>query len=338
MTLRTNLLLSAIRNRGSVPSNEKRYKDDALILFANEELMSRLFPFINRFHEEFFLQSSLQPLSLYPSGYVPLPRRAFARALREIRYVDTAGNISNLPRINLTDMDLFPDTNSVMIGNSCPYGFDFYNDSVKLIGNLKNAIGSIELTWLNKPSTLVLPDTNDMIPAAPITAWATVSDNTQITADTSFVSSGFNASAGTRRFDLIRISTGALVKGDLVLTVAGAGTSTTFTDTLDQLDLTDFNGLQSVYEQELYLVPAGVTPFTLIPPECDPLLTLYVVSRYYEAQGYTEDYQIVQQQIAQEEKNLAGIYADRIQGEAKKMINRRGIGQIVFFSSKRRRW
>lgn len=335
MALRTDILATKVKNRGSIPDNEKRFQASGLIDFATEELKETVFPFLLRFNSNFFLTQTEVQCGDYPSGIIPIPPRAYARSLYEVKYKDTSGNLYNIPRIDLGDEDLYPSVAQSNFAGGNPLGFSPYNDSLKFFTRFTPNSGSIVFTYVVAPSTLVLPDINGNLPAAPIASWIQSDSTLTITADTSMVSADFNINPGTYKYDILRVSTGATVATDVIATLASPGGSATFTTTSINEEV--LNGLQDAYETQLYIVPAKVTCWSPIPEEADNLLILATVGRVVEALGYDEDLQKIRIEMKDLIKNLADIYAERVQDEPSKIVARRGIGASIFYNARRYR-
>lgn len=338
-TLSAADLLAAIKSRGPIPTNNVRFGDSALIALANEEMRNTIYPMMLGLHEEFFLQTVSYAIASHPSGFIPIPKRAYGRGIREVKFKDVNNNYYNLPQISLTDKDIYA-PNSLEINGQVPYGFYFYNDGIQLYGNVvTNSGGVIEITYVLAPPTIIAPDAQGRLMGAAVTTLPTV-DPCVFHANTTALPTTWTLANGLARFDLLRVSTGAVLLSDLKLTVASATTSnTTWTDNTSQMTYTDFNDLQlsSSAETELYLAPAGQNSYACTPVEANQLLVMAVCMRVFMSLGYTAEYQVGLGEFQRIKKDLQSIYADRITGEPKKLVDRRGLAVFTLFPNKMRR-
>lgn len=332
MARRIDQLIEEVKNRGSIPSNEKRFQNPGITQFINQELRDFVFPFLVRKNSEFFLSTALYPIAPSFIGNIPIPKRAYARAIRNINYQDANGTYYDIPYINLPDANAYPlpASQPQSINGPYPYGFYFYNDSIQFVGSYNAPTGTVNIIYVVQPSTLISPaatgGANEYV-GKPITAVGT--NGGGLVTLTSAVMPQVPA---TGLVDIVRVSTGVLLYPDVVMAYSGGA----YVDVNGVLTQSMFDGLQSPYQQELYVMPAGQSAYSLIPAEADDLLVARVVSRIYEALGYvdTGDYGVIQKEIEIMQKNLADMYAERSKGQLKKVVSRRGIGRISMGGSR----
>lgn len=84
-------LISRIKNRASIPAQQERFTDSYFVDLIKEELESTVIPYICGLNEEFFVirdSITFDTYSTYPEGYLPIPRRAFARGVRQLKISD----------------------------------------------------------------------------------------------------------------------------------------------------------------------------------------------------------------------------------------------------------
>ena len=80
-------LIERIKNRASIPAQQERFTDSYFVELIKEELESSVIPYICGLNEEFFVikqRIDYTTYSKYPQGYLPIPRRAFARGVRQL--------------------------------------------------------------------------------------------------------------------------------------------------------------------------------------------------------------------------------------------------------------
>ena len=161
-------LLNAIRNRGPVPENDIRFNQEKIFLLINEEMRNTVFPMMLALNNEYFLTSDLINVADHSNDALyPLPQRAYARTLRELRYIDTGNNVYNVPRVNLNDSYFFAN-NSAGLSYRSPLGVYFYNDAFKIVGNVQGVSGQLELTYVLRPPKIAEPDTQGRVLGFPV--------------------------------------------------------------------------------------------------------------------------------------------------------------------------
>lgn len=329
-------LIESVQERAALPANNDRFTDDDIKDLLKEELEETVVPFMTSLVEEFFVYTKdvamqdANSAAKYPDLLIPLPKRAFGRGLRDLQYIDSSDNRHNIPFVAPEDKDRFH--GAAVANYSAPEGFYFQNDSVKLIGASTNLTGSLEFSYYLKVPTLVDSD-NLLAPVTTIT-WDSVNEEAEITADTTSTTSGEGFTlSGTGLYDLFNRTTGTYVALDLKATITGSGSSTVFTTlNLDEDDVTQIKQNQeggypvaAPYSSDLVLVPQEMNPYTPIPIELDNLLVLATCSRILESLGDSEGLQISRALMESTKKTLAGVYENRIVGESRKVVNRRGI-------------
>lgn len=114
-------LISRIKNRASIPAQQERFTDSYFVDLIKEELESTVIPYICGLNEEFFVirdSITFDTYSTYPEGYLPIPRRAFARGVRQLKVSE--------------DRYLYPvASESYLSPEQRGEGFTFENDSIR---------------------------------------------------------------------------------------------------------------------------------------------------------------------------------------------------------------
>lgn len=326
-------LVQAVKERAAVPENNDRFVDSDYTEMLKEELDETVIPFMTSLVEEFFVVNQIVELQddddndRFPALIIPIPKRAYARGIRDVQFLDTGSNRFNIPSISPEDKDLFTNQNSSNF--SAPYGYYFQNDAIRLLGANATVEGSLEFSFYVRPPTLVDDDNY----YAPVSNISYSSGTTTFTMDISNITASTFPTGGAAIYDLFNKSTGAYVAIDLVGTVAGVGAAATFTTTTPiENEVTLYKNTQTAgfpvaapYESELVLVPQEENGFSPIPVEVDNLLVLAVASRILEAIGDTEGLGVTVGMIKKTQEKLANVYSKRNQGENHKIVNRRGI-------------
>lgn len=322
-------LIEDVQDRISLPlDDEDRWSTAALIRAFNNALDDKLTPDLVSEGSNYLVHRDVVPLVVngspaFPLNSIPLPRRAVGRALREVKYLPSGKtNIEdelNCPAISLEEKDMYVDSNDLYTSDA-PYVF-IENDNLRIIGGEKT--GSVVFYYSLEPSTLV----NTSGRYATITNWT----ETTIAATSGAAWEAFYAS-GTKFVDIYRKSTGAILKSNVKVTKSG----TSYTglelsaDEIVQLKSNQAGPwpVSGPYESELVLLPAGESEFATIPYEFDQLLVLYVCERVLESIGDTEGLQVVMTKIRETKDSISRVTGNRLQGERRKLTDRRSIARI----------
>mgnify|MGYP003346052919 CR=1 FL=1 len=142
----------------------------------------------------------------------------------------------------------------------------------------------------------------------------------------------YQSTGSTKFVDIYRKSTGAILKSNIH--VARSDTTYTITglsdDEISQIKSYQSGGfpVSGPYESELLLLPAGQSEFSTIPYEYDQLLVLYVCERVLESLGDTEGLQVVMAKIKETKDSISRVTGNRLQGERRKLTDRRSIARI----------
>ena len=322
-------LILDVQDRISLPlDDDDRWNISALVRAFNNALDDKLTPDLVAEGSNYLVHREVIALTangspVFPLNSIPIPKRAVGRALREVKYLP-AGKTKiedelNCPAISLEEKDMFS-TESEIYGSSVPYVF-LENDSLRLVGG--DLAGSIVMYYSLEPSTVQ----NTSGQYATITAW-----NGTITATTGSSWDSYQATGTTKFVDIYKKSTGAILKPNVQM--ARSGTTYTITglseDEVKQIKSHQSGGFPVVgpYESELLLLPAGKAEFSTIPYEFDQLLVLYVSERVLESIGDTEGLQVVMAKITETKDSISRITGNRLQGERRKLTDRRSIARI----------
>lgn len=331
-------LILGVQDRISLPlDDDDRWSTTALVRAFNAALDDKLTPDLVSEGSNYLIHRDVIALTVngspaFPLNSIPINKRAVGRALREVKYLP-AGKTKiedelNCPAISLEEKDMFS-SESELYGSSVPYVF-LENDSLRLVGG--DLSGSIVMYYSLEPSFLLDP-TTAVTPSVPvqyatITAWTTTI--TAASAGTDW--DAYHNDGDTRFVDIYRQTTGAILKANVRLTRSGtnytiAGLSN---DEIEQIKAHQPGGfpVSGPYESELLLLPAGNSEFSTIPYEFDQLLVLYVCERVLESLGDTEGLGVVMTKIKETKDSISRITGNRLQGERRKLTDRRSIARI----------
>lgn len=342
-------IVAKVKRRAQIPDNQVAYTSADLLAFIQEEMEETVLPWLYGINENFGLVKEYVQFRdssnnlLYPLGIIPWPTRAFGRNLKEIKWYDEQDNPYNIPWLDIEDEDLVSKNTVRYPLQRAVVGFSIISDGIRIYGDPTTFTGSIELTYPVKSPILV----NSSTLTVGITAMNYSSGTTTFTVDNN-TATDFNSAvpaATTTLVDIFRKSTGAPIFTNVAIVRTGDACSTAYLSNDEFNSLAGFqeggflnpgNTLTTGYTADLYLAPAGQSNRTQLPPEIDQLLILAVVDRYLEAQGDTEGLAVNAEKMKKSQQNLLKLFGKRVSGEAKAVVNRRGIRAWSTFTWPRR--
>lgn len=146
-------LIAAVKRKISFPTYQSTFSDEDILAFANEEMVIAQVPSIMTYHEEYLVYSKVVPLEANKNRY-PIPERAIGLKLRDVFYMDSNGNLSEMTRINPDDRPFFESTSSTANSGMRRF-FIENNDVVVLPIPTTGAAGSLMMTYFLRPNQLV---------------------------------------------------------------------------------------------------------------------------------------------------------------------------------------
>jgi hypothetical protein len=341
-------LISAVVQLAGVPQqDDSRYNNDKIVETLNLSIEEKLTTELIQMGGEYLVVRQIVPLRdssnniLYPSAIIPIPRRAYGRVLREVKYL-TPGRTKRTDEINLPQTSITEyDTLTSGFGSSSPTCFFVENDGVGLFSDPSSLQGSLVFYYYIKISTL----TNKTSEFAQITN-ASYSGNTfTLTATVGAELTTYCPVSSTKLFDIFRKTTGALFAYSVPFTRTN---STTFTSTSTEftasspteIEAWQQGGLPLLgYESsELYLVPAESCQFSTIPEEWDTLLIYHAASKILESLGDTEGLTVNETRITNLHFKIKTAYSSRVKGERLKVVDRRNIAYYQRIGGNNRLW
>ena len=332
-------LIADVKDRAAVPADDERINDSFVLKLLNQCVDEYIYPTLLKISEEFNVVKTILNLttdsgtSAFPSGVVPLPKRAYGRVLRELKYLDPSNNLVNIPYVSLQDEDAYI-TGSAHL--SAPFGYYFIGDSVKLIPRSNDSIlppGKLVLHYIIEASTL---ENSDSLYAPIYSMDHSESSVRFIVKDLELLQdlNDYCPPRFSKTFDLYRKSSGALIAADLLLTRETSLSGDTYyaSTELDPANVMDIQNFQQggfpvtdSFEKELLLLPSGRSPFSTLPYELDNLLAQKAAGRVLEVIGDTESLQINEARVREILNQVTSALGNRSRGESRKIVNRRSI-------------
>jgi hypothetical protein len=145
-------LIASVQRKIAVPLSQVTFTNDDILAFANEEMMISQVPSVLLYHEEFFVHQITVPLITGVSRYT-IPDRAIGMRLRDVKWMDNAGNMFDMTRVAPEDKAFF----QLNIGaNQAIHKFYVEgNDLVLTPSVVSFPTGNLILSFFLRPNQLV---------------------------------------------------------------------------------------------------------------------------------------------------------------------------------------
>lgn len=289
MAYTTANLLEEIKQRCATPANQITYSDTDFLRLAYEELLSYIVPLFMKIREEYLIREKDYTITSSTTEVI-IPDRALGGSLRDVLYVDSAGNTHSVALLDSEQRE--------RIDNSYYQDFMVYLiwDKLKLVGTV--APGTLRVPYYIRPGKLV--ETSDVGKITNINT-----STGELTLDS--VPSDFTTSLS---YDLISAQ-GTYPYHSIDLTASAVGASSiTFTasDLPSDLAVND------------YVVVAGESVLPQIPRELQPLLAMRTVMMVLDSNGDYAARDKAEGEVNKMEERLLNIVSPRVQGEPKKIV------------------
>lgn len=332
-------IIAEIQDRISLPiTDEDRWNKAAVIRVMNSVCTEQIMPLLIGEGSDFNIVREIIPLTTngvinYPTLRIPIPKRAYGRALREIKFIRTGAtlerkNEQNVAQTSLAEADTYQNRNWTGSGFYTPMCY-IEGDTIQMLGDPATINGNVVLYYHIEISDIVDRTTE----FASITDISHSNGVTTITATAGAEFTTFQGIGQTKLVDLYRWNSGAILKPDVALTRTGATTFTTSSLSADEA--TEFAGYQQAgmpvtapYSSDLYLLPASQSMFSTIPYEMDSVLALETSSRILESLGDTEGLSTVQSMLKKAYDSVSLALGNRLSSQYKRVTDQRRLGQF----------
>ena len=332
-------LIVQISDRISLPlQSEDRFDIPAVIRIINSVNTEQVAPLLLGEGSDFQIIRQVFPLytgstANYPTLRIPIPRRAYGRAIREIKYIPTGmatdrKNEINVSQTSLPEADAYYNRNFSGNMQSQPMCY-LDGDAIQIVGDPTSYTGTFILYYYLEISDMV----NKTTQFSSITDVSYSSGTTTFTGTAGAEYTAYQAVSSVALVDLFRSSTGMILKPDVKLTRSGATTWTTTdlsSDEVGELKAYQFGGypVVSPYSSELYLLPAGQSQFSNVPYEFDSIIVLEAGSRILESLGDMQALETVQTMLKKAYDSVSLALGNRLSGQRKRVTDPRRLAQF----------
>lgn len=362
MVATLNDIISRVQRLITLPPDNTLFNTIDFQAFANDCMIEKIYPRVMKVRDDYFLVRDVFPLQnsqaedLYPTGVMPIPSRAWGNTLRELKYIDNSGNYYKINPYFLENEELYQ-TKNLALSSQYQKGFIPYNSGIKLIPPPLQDTGSVAMYYIIYPSTIV-GDSQQYLASTYAAAINNIVFDPSINKSTYTVAiqptdgylSTYNPLNRSALYDIYSGQTGMLLATNLSIyresntTFTGYSTVQVGTDIISPniTEITNFQlggyPVQAPYSSQLYLLPAGLTPFTTLMPILDNLLVYELAIKILSAQGYVEELQAFNAEHADLRKDIMSQIAMRVECEPYVISSTRGLRDSILYSNFRRRF
>lgn len=308
-------LINSIKRRIMLPVSQSTFSEQDMLDFATEEMNMAIVPAVLKEQEDYYLYSEDIALVNGTTKY-DIPYRAIGNKIRDVSIVDASGNVSEMSRIGIGDLPLYPILNSSNLSK-----FYIMNNQVGLTADTGLTGNSLRMSYYLRP--------NSLVPNAEICNVVSVNRTTGVvTVD--LVPAGFtvvNLDSTRKALDFIKAkSPHKLLNYDAVPT-----TSSTVSITFALADI------PADLEMNDIIALATETNIPQIPSDLHVLLAQRVSARILESIGDTEGLTNANAKIAELEQKTSTIIGNRVD-DAPKIINNNKSLLRASLGGRRRLW
>jgi hypothetical protein len=285
----TSGLIEQTKRRISMPTSQSLITTDRFISILNDELQTRIVPFLMSFREEWFVNYIDYATDGITTEYT-IPSQAVGSKLRDVQIWENGKQYLNVPRLAPEQLsDSF-------------FGFYVQNNKIIIYPNPLQTGKTLRLTYFKRLNDLVSTSS-----AGYITTVGSTSVSVAGTPPNTFVNGAL--------IDIISKSSPFSVKETLeISTVVGSTINFTTATTAIAGD---------------YACVSGESVFPEIPSECIPMLCQSAGIRCLEALGDTEGLQIAMANYIQIENSAKATLSPKVDGEVKRVQNKRRLMRYI---------
>lgn len=293
-------LVESIRRRAQLPINNNTFNLEDYLKMADEEISLSMLPSIIRQHENYFLHSTDVPLVVDQARY-KIPYRAAGNKLKDLAYLDNAGNIIEMVRIPVEHIS---DYNGSSYNVASQINYYVMNDEIVLFPeNVKNPVGALRFIYYLRPNQLVKLNKVGKISAIdPINKTISLSNlPTEFTSSLLYDFVDIESPHRTLDFDVPVVSINSSTK-------------------LIQFD-TDYTFPTRLKVGDHVCIQCE-TAIPQIPDDLHPMLAHKVAMAALESLGDTEGLANASQKYGELQNNMTTLVDNRVEGSPQKLVNR----------------
>ena len=286
-------LITTIKSKILMPSSQVTYSEADILTIADEELQVGIVPLIMTCRDDYFVVAQDQPIGSGPFEY-RIPTRAIGTKLKDVVMVDSNNKEYSIPLIS---------------SSTAPYRSNIFKTYQGLVCFCRNNFLVLQGVAASAPGNMVrlyyFLRRNKLVP---ITEGARI-DSIDTVNKQVIVSLLPNTITLTTLVDIIQAQPAFdILAMDQTITNIN-GLILTFSTLPTALAIGDFICL------------AGESVVPQVPVEFHPVLAQRVAVKLLEALGDAAGSQLARTKLQEMEKSTLGMLSQRVEGEAKKIIN-----------------
>jgi hypothetical protein len=285
----TTGLIEQVKRRISIPPSQNLITTARFISILNDELQTRIVPFLMSMREEWFVTYVDYSTDGTTSEY-DIPSDAVGQKLRDVQLWQNGKQYKNVPRLAPEQLvDSY-------------FGFYVQNNKIIIYPDALASGYTLRISYFKRTNDLV--STNDA-------GYISTASSNQITLSTTPPATFINGA----EIDIISKNSPFITKETLTISNV-VGSTITFTS-----NTTAVTGD--------YACISGESVYPNIPIECIAMLCQSAGIRVLEALGDTEGLQIAMANYAQIEQSAKSTLSPKVDGEVKRVINRRRLMRYI---------
>lgn len=336
-------LLEIIKDTISLPiDDEDRWNSTAVLGALNRALDEKVMPDLLRFANEYLVVRQIIPLKdaagnqRFPDGRVPIPARAYANVLREVKWLDE-GKTARIEENNVT-ISSITEFDTVDRRFTAGYVQNAYIENNTLVMNTdpNNLKGSLVFYYFLKQPELK-SDVGITRPTATVTGFS----------GNNIIVSKANWPAGETTseyygYDIIARNSASFIYADIIVQYLNATSYLPISDTPTSVQQTLRTYTSNPYQaallgaentlglglSEIEIVNPQNCYFTYLPDEFDYLLCYHTCSKILESLGDEQGLAMNEQRVDALYNKLKSVYATRVKGQRRKVADKRGLGRF----------
>lgn len=302
-------LINSIKLRSMAPISQKTFDDDKILSISNEELQTKLVSDLITIRENYF--ASLQDVSI-ESGVerYSIPKRAIGGTLKDIFFIDSAGNLSELEYVDYSRILDYQTSGNV------PQKYSIMGDEIIVMPTPNVSVGKLRFNFAKMPNAMTFKNQcakiNSIIIAGPTISFLVDTDLTSL------------MSVGTK-IDFISSS-------PPFKTWFEDCSITQITSTQIDVNLSsvaDISGVQTNIEIGDYICLSGDSCYPQIPVSFHHILAQMVVVRIFESLGDLNKLNNAKATLDQMRKEATALIKNRVENSPIRYVIKNSLMRYV---------
>jgi len=282
-----NEIISGIKRRATIPTNQGLFNDAVLIEFANDEMQQTVVPLIMSVREDYFVK----PIDIALTGANPsqfqIPPDAIGMKVRNIGQLFSGNAFVNLPRLSITEINDYRN-----------YGFVVEGNTVKVYAQ---GLSQVRVYYFKRPLQL-----------------------TQLNSAVSQISS-IDESTNTITISGINPSWSTATELNLIQSYQPFDSIENLFPISAAYPDYEFESVAGMRVGD-YITRQGFSPIAQLPVEAQKTLVQATVVKILEAMGDREGMAAAEKKLEENIKSMTTMITPRVDGSPKKIIDN-GISQ-----------